>query len=125
MEEAEIDALFEQVSVHSDLQVAVSLLRQGAARKASELLGELAHDSDARVAREALLWLAQARAELGDLPAAMAALEQRGTDDERGRRMRQRLQQRQRRDVLVGAAVLGAGLVLVFGCLALLLRRGK
>jgi ribosomal protein S6E (S10) len=124
MEEAEIDALFEQVSVHSDLQVAVSLLRQGATRKASELLGELAHDSDARVAREALLWLAQARADMGDLPAAVAALEQRGGDDERGRRMRQRLEARQRRDVLLGAAVLGVGVLVALGCLALLFRRG-
>ena len=123
-EEEDIDALFEQVSVHSDLQVALSLLRQGSARKAAELLGELAHDSDARVAREALLWLAEARAEQGDLAGARAALEQRGGDDERGRALRRRLELRERNDVLVGACVVGAGL-LVLAAVALLIRRSK
>ncbi len=39
--------------------------------------------------------------------------------------MLQRLERGERHDVLVGALVVGGGLLVVLGCLALLLRRGK
>ncbi len=129
-EEEAVDELFEGVSAHSDMEIALVLLEQGTAngaKKAAELLGELVLDADPAKSADALFHLARARAALGDAKAARAALRQRGIDDEKARVLLGRLEAGRTRhsDAVLGGVVIGLSLVTLVALGAWLTRRSQ
>ncbi len=67
---------------------------------------------------QALYWLAEARLLQGDVAAARGAILQSSVAEPRRRQFLAALEQRERRDLLVGASMVGVGLAAVLGVAA-------